>query len=341
MSLLFFDGFDGYDTGTDLTNFGGWLATAEGSLTLSSTVRVGSGKSLQVGYSGTEVLPYKFAADQSTKTVYIGYSFYRSHSGNGTAILYTLDSAKSIQIQVKLNTSNILELRDIGGTVLATGTTVLSLNTHYWLEFKIKIANAGGIFDCKLEGATEFTYSGDTQWRATDSFLYIFWTCNAPMQHYIIDDVYICNSDGSVNNTYLGEQRAELITPESDNTIAWTRFSGATNAASVDDAIGAPDDNSTYVYSSTTAQKDIYNLTTLSNVSTVAGVKLVTRAEKDDANPISFKHGIKSGGTDQQITYALGVGYANFMDIFETSDGASTAFTTTTIDSLLSTIEVV
>lgn len=254
-------------------------------------------------------------------------------------------SVGSSQCTLVLNSANKLELH-LGlhsGTLLATGSTTLADGVFHYIEVKALIANSAGVFEVKIDGVVDATYTGDTQNAANNSVLGVtiggYSGSGTGVPGYY-DDFYILNNIGSTNNTYLGEQRCEIITPTSDSTVAWTRNTGASNFSAVDDAIGAPDDNTTYVSSSTTAQKDEYGLSDLTGVNAVAGVKLITRAEKDDANPLSLKTGIKSGATNQQVTHALGVGYANFIDLFETSDGASTAFTPTTVNSLLSTLEI-
>jgi len=340
MALLFFDGFDQYDANTDLTSFGGW-ATATGNVSTSSTVAFGSGKSLLLSWQVANVLIYTFA-DQAAKTVYAGFRFMRTNATlSGERLLSFIQTGTTEQFTINLNSSAHLEIRaSTGGTVLATGTATLSLNVWNYIEVKGLVANSGGVIEVRVDSVVDATYSGDTQNQATDSVVSIAWHAFATPT-YLIDDLYILNSDGSANNTYLGEQRCEIMAPTSDSSVAWTRNTGASNFAAVDDSVGAPDDDTTYVASSTSTQKDEYGLGDLTGVGAVAGVKLITRAEKDDANPLSFKAGIKSGATDQQITHSLSTGYVNYIDLFETSDGGSTAFTSTTVNSLLSTIEVV
>jgi hypothetical protein len=347
MALLHFDGFDGYDAAADLTNFGGWHTASD--ITFSATVRTGSGKSILLGATNG-ALRGVFAAAQTGKTLYCGFAFNFTSVGGGagtSASLFTLFetiAATNPQLSVKIDkdTSKLQIVR--GSTVLATGTTVLSVGTWRYVEIMMLIHASAGACEVKLDGISEVSVSAvNTSNAATTAVPYFGWgfstTGYAVAGYY--DDMYILNADGAANNTYLGEQRCQIMTPTSDSTVAWTRNTGASNFSAVDDTIGAPDDDTTYVSSSTSTQKDEYGLSDITTVGAVAGVKLVTRAEKDDANPLSFKAGIKSGATDQQITHTLGVGYANFIDLFETSDGASTAFTQTTVNSLLSTIEVV
>jgi len=340
MSLLFFDGFDGYDAAGDMSAYGGWTVPDPAGVSVSSAVRVGTGMCYNTVTTNSSAANYVvLPASQAGKTIFIGFSLKLPSITAGYIFSLTAALGASAQTSLYVNSNNRLEARN-GATVLATGATVLAAGTWHYIEAKILVANSGGIFDVRINGVSEFTSTGDTQAQATNEVL-AYGSITTPILVTSYDDFYILNSDGSANNTYLGEQRIQIITPTSDSTVAFSRNTGASNFSAVDDTVGAPDADTTYVYATTTGTKDEYGLSDLTGVNVVAGVKVITRAEKDDANAKSFKYGIKSGATDQQATVSLGVGYGTYRTIYETSDGAGTAFTATTINSLLSTIEVV
>jgi hypothetical protein len=337
MSLLFFDGFDQYSNGSDLVNYGGW-SLLDTTTTLTTSPRVGTGKYLDCNlWTGTG-LKYTFSSDQSGNTLYIGMAFkvttladnmpFLSISGQCT--IYIVQSGANWKFEARRGT-----------TVLATSSVITYSGTWVYLEFKVLVNTTTGIVELKIDNTTAFTFTGNTQNNGSASVTYILFPNHGNISgHYGLDDLYICNSTGSANNTYRGEQLAEFCIPSGDSTVAWAKNSGTFNYQAVDDPLGAPDDDTTYVYSNTSGQKDEYTLTDLSNVLSVVGVKLITRAEKDNTGALSLKTGIKSGATDQQVTHSLPIGYVNFIDIFETSDGAGTAFTATTVNSLLSTIQI-
>jgi hypothetical protein len=337
MSLLFFDGFDGYDSPTDLTNYGGWYSN-NGAPT-SSIVRVGTGKSMQLGNS-TDRLRYVLPTDHAGKTLYIGFAVYFSNITSSIFVeIYNTFLQRHVYIQI--SSSGNLQVVFSDGTILSTGTTTLLASTWYYIEIKVLIANSGGIIDCVLNGASEFVFSGDTQYQTTNSVGYISFPNYGGITSVYIDDLYILNNDGSVNNTYLGEVLINRLVQTGDSSVAFTRNTGATNYEAIDDMLGAPDDATTYVYATTTGTKDEYTLSNTVSANTIYGVKVNTRAQKDDVNPKSFKNGIKTGATQQDVTHSLGIGYTNYIDIFETSDGGTTLWTPTTLDAAVSTIEVV
>jgi len=338
MSLLFFDGFDGYDSGADLTNFGGWVYNA--GATVSSTVRLGSGKSLNIPWN-VPMIRYA-CADQNGKTVYIGFAFSPISTPSASQLFHIGDASNNLQVSLYLNAGNKLEARNYSNSVLATGVSTVAVGVWYYIELKIKVASSGGIFDCKLGGVSEFTFSGNTQSQGTAAVGAIGWdNVTGVPWNYLLDDVYLCNSDGSINNTYLGEVLCKHLPLIGDTTAGFTRNTGASNYLAVDDLIGSPDDATTYVSATTTGTRDEYTLTNTSGTNAIFGVKVNTRVQKDAANPKSFKHGIKTGANQQDATVSLGIGYSNYQNIYESSDGAGTAWTSGTLDSAVSTIEVV
>jgi len=341
MSLLFFDGFDGYDSGGDLTNFGGWYSANTGAISLlNASPRIGSSKYIHFAGDSNNSAQIAFDNDQAGNTIVKGFAFrLTTRSDASNPFIHILDSSNTTQLQLYINTYNkLVAINPTTGT-LVTGTTTLAYNVWYFLELRIKVASSGGIYDCKLDGTTEFTFTGNTQAQATNSVKIMRF--NSYAIYYDIDDLYILNTLGSSNNTYLGDIRCLQLPLVGDTTAGFTRNTGTANYQVVDDPLGAPDDTTTYVSAATSGTRDECTLTDVSGTNSIFGVKVNTRAQKDTVNAKSFKHGIKTGANQQHATVSLSVGYTNYQNIYETSDGAGTAWTPTTLNAAVSTIEVV
>jgi hypothetical protein len=336
MSLLFFDGFDGYDSSGDLLTANATWFGVSGSI--SSTVRQGTGKSFLTNNYAHSYLQF---SDQAGKTIYIGFALRKPDNINiNILILRSVWNTDSAQCSVRVSDLGYLELRagdSATSTLLATGTIEIVANSFYYIEIGVLVANAGSC-TIKVNGVTDINFTGDTQTQATNSIPYILFG-NAI---FYLDDLYVCNSDGSINNTYLGDVVCEILTPTSDSSIQWTRSTGADSYANVDEAIGAPNDaDYNSALATNTGYRDEYGLSNLSTTAAnVYGVKVNTRAQKSDIGSANFKHGINSGGTRQSVTITPGIGFANHQAIFETSNGAGTAWNTTTVNAALSLIEV-
>ena len=357
MSLIFFDGFDQYNNFQDAVIKGGWsnwnsgAGGAGGYIT--NTVRVGTGAAIILdhaspygGGADAAFLSYQTPTNEYGNTIYCGFALNLPY-GASTYDFFRINAvglgaAAQLRMHVFFITTTTYQLQLYrGATLLATGSSVLHVNSWRYVEFKVLIDPTSGVCECKIDSVVDFSFSGNTCDTGAHEVGGIVFVGNGGFfTGAQIDDFYLCNSLGTFNNTYLGEQRAEIMTPNADNTVAWVRNTGASNFSAVADPIGLPDENTTYVSSSTLNAKDEYDLTNITGITNVAGVKLVTRAERDNISPRTFKHGIKSGSIEQQVVHNLGIDYVNYIDIFETSDGGTTAFTPTTTNSLISTIEV-
>ena len=109
----------------------------------------------------------------------------------------------------------------------------------------------------------------------------------------------------------------ETLAPDGDDTVQFTKSTGATNASNVDDT-GAFNGDTDYNYSSTVGQED---LLTVANPATtpayVFAITLKTEARMDAAGILNLRTKIKSGTT---VTYSsdrlLGTSYVRYYDFF-------------------------
>jgi len=345
MSMLFFDGFDGYDHTNDMENYGGWKDSYVYSTSRMylSTGRNGIGNGLF--FSGANaVYPRVYAAnDQAGKTIYVGFAFKDiSLTGVSGHILsfteiYNENNAQAYMYYDAINKK--LELRLGNNTVLATSSMTMIYNTWYYLEVKFLCDSVSGVFELKINESVVATYTGNTQNKTTSSVQGFFFgdTIITPAAH-AIDDVYILNSDGAINNTYLGDVQCTLTYPSADYSTTFTPTGAVSNYLCVDDALGNPDEDTTYVSSSTVGNIDEYSLPNIV-ASEVHAVKVNTRAMKDDANPRNMKHGIRTGTKANETEYVLGEGYGNYIDVYD-DQGDGTPWDETSFNAARSMIKV-
>ena len=200
-----------------------------------------------------------------------------------------------VQCFLFLNSSNVLEIKR-GTTVLRSGTTTLTEGVWYFIEFKASVHDSTGIMEVRLDGVVEIAkFTGDTKhlndngvithtsiWETASSFKGNF------------DNYYVLNTEGTINNDYLGKIVCEPIAIESDDVTAWTRSAGTTNYENLDDNAGSPNDL-TYVSSSTLNQVDQYDLANIDASIVVNGLKLISRHSKDGIAARSTTMSIESG----------------------------------------------
>lgn len=197
----------------------------------------------------------------------------------------------------------------VGTTIIATSQALFG-GQSYYLEMKVKmntVATANGTYELKINQAVEFTGSGVTtaSGGASDQVDTIQLDFDSSGTGSItVDDLYVLNTAGSVNNTYLGDQVVEEALATSDGPVLnFSIFpsSPTTHFDKIDDpATAAPDDDATYVLSSVAAQKDFWGfgpLTflqgNLNGIQISASLRLTSAGSRN----FHFRHR-NSGGTE-------------------------------------------
>jgi len=169
-------------------------------------------------------------------------------------------------------------------------------------ETHVKIANTGGVIECAIDGVPIFGFTGDTQPASLTTIDNFQWGAAGTIPFYM-DDIAINDTAGLNDNTWCGDGRVLLMTPDADgDTIELTRGgtdSGA-NWSQVDEI--PPNNDTDYVYSTGSGQYDLYQFTSGSLIvpadSTIARVWVEARSRETAADGDSIQLGIKSGGTE-------------------------------------------
>jgi hypothetical protein len=148
----------------------------------------------------------------------------------------------------------------------------------------------------------------------------------------VFDDFYICDTSGSFNNDFLGDARIKAVFPDgAGNYTEWTPSAGS-NYQAVDE--NPPDDDTTYVSSSTPNQRDTYTFGASGlPSSTVKAVVVNMQARKDDGGTREIAGMARSSSTDGvAATQTLASSYANYQGIFETDPNTSAAWGLSAVD---------
>lgn len=232
--------------------------------------------------------------------------------------------------------ATIQAIRDTS-TVLEESTEALSLGVFHYIEVHLKISQTVGIFKVIVNDTVFIDFTGDTQ-GAQSTFTQINFTGAASANDTIIDDIIIMDTSGSINNSLIGDTQIETVYPDGDTAQKDFTPTGAgtTNADRVDDGDAGPDEDTTYVESSTVGHKDLYTMAALAtaNIDQVFAVQAVTRHKKDDAGTRTARNLVKSGTTTSNgasIGLINGV-YEYGSDVVELNPDTSTAWTETTVN---------
>jgi hypothetical protein len=347
MSLIFHDGFDEYSTYADMESIGGWATY--NNPTIVDTFRAVGSKCLRLEGVGSTSSARIFFPNQVGNTVFFGFAYklegngdfdsYAFHFGGGG-----IESA-NYQIYIKWDSGSgnrrFTAYTAEANTLVAQGAIgSVDPAIEHLIQFKVKIAATGGIIEMLIDGTTHFSYTGDVQNSANTALEWVYFAYPAGVRSNYIDDLWICNDQGTINNTYLGNRFSKIIHPTSDDVKQLSVNIGANNFAAIDDLVGSPDGDNTYIFGAIPGDKDTFGLNTITSLGIISGVRLITNARKDSSDARSVKAGIKIGTNEQQVTHTLSETYQAFIDYFETSDGTN-RITQSNIDAIQTTVEVV
>lgn len=333
MTLLFVDGFDHYET-ADLARK--WTSSSNASIA-AGAARYGAGG---LRLSSAAFGAYVSRGFGARASWIVGCAFKVNSFATETVVIGLRD-AGSYQVQLRIQTNGLLRLvRGNDSATLATGSTALSSGSWYYLELKATINDATGSYTVRINGATEFSgSSADTQATGTataDEVVLGYAGAGAGVSaNHDYDDVYVADTTGPPNNDVLGDCRVETLYPSGAGAAAaWTPNGAGSNYDCVDEA--APDDDTTYVSSSTATQKDTYAAGDLSGTpDSIKGVQTVLMVRKDDAGTRTFAAVIRSGGADYDGTSVnVTTDYLCYPEVRETDPATSAAWTASGVNAL-------
>lgn len=327
MTLRFCDSFDHFvtaDIGEKWT-----VAGANSSISAGNGRRSTACLRVANGSSG----PTLTLDSQATWTV--GLAMKLASLPASARVLIAFTDTATAQCDLRLNADGTVSVTR-NGTSLGTSSSALSTGSYFYLEFKVTISDAAGAAEVRVNGSNTGWLnltSVDTKNTANASANGIGILSGASSWASVdVDDLYICDATGSANTGFLGDSRVDSFLPNGNGNSSQMTGSDADstdNYLLVDDT--APDDDSTYVQSSTASQKDTYAFADMTHTpSSIFGVQVNMTAKKDDAGSRSIASVTRSGGSDTNgTTQALSTAYVNYRQIVEQDPNTAAAWTKT------------
>lgn len=248
------------------------------------------------------------------------------------------------QLRVRVNASRQIEVVR-GSTVIETGATVLPANTWFYLEVKATVrTSTNGSYSVRINEVEEVADTGvNTANSGSDGADVFKFVAGASTR---IDDIYILDSTGSVNNDLLGDQTVEGLLPTGDGASTdWTPSTGSTHYVLVDDPATALD-TADYVASSTIGHEDYYELANLSFIQgDINGVAVAVTAALDAVGARTMRARFRnSSGTEYGSATAFTVAgtiASEQLTIFDVNPVSTSAWAVADIDGAQWGVEVV
>jgi hypothetical protein len=236
-------------------------------------------------------------------------------------------------------TGRIRVWRGDTGAVIGTGASSWPNGVFRYVEVKVVFHPTAGSVTVRVDGNADLTLAGINTAPSGNAYAnQVGWreagpSANGPSAD--IDDFYLCDTGGAVNNDFLGDVRVQAVLPAGAGT--YTEWDGVTGSAThwQAQAQNPPDDDASYVSDSlaVAGHRDTYAMGDVTPTSgTVAGVQVSAWARKDDAGVRTLATMVRSGGADAAgATVSLQTGYAFVTQMFETDPGGA-AWTIATVN---------
>lgn len=254
---------------------------------------------------------------------------------NTTSFVYFRDINASVtHVDLGLDAGGRLSFRR-NGTQLGVGTTVLNPLVWYYVEIKFTIHDTTGTATVRLDGVDEIgPLTGlDTRNGSSAVVNQFFWTGIGGIGTglWLMDDLIIMDNvdsgvSGKPNNDFLGDIRVEATFPNGNgNTSDLDGSDGnSTDNYLLVDETGSPDEDTTYVQSTSVGEKDTYAFSNLSAVvaGAIYGLQIVQYARKTEAGTRTVATIARHSGTEEDgDDNGLSTSWQFFFDVREEKPG--------------------
>ena len=348
MALIWCEGFDDLVSGdihtSGIAYEGRWdsfNSYGTGRWSIETGTRTGNGKEL---YCSSTPYAAQFIKDMSGQTTVIVGMAIKCETllSDGGLVHFRDDNTGAQMVGFRVG-GNGLVLADKdtsgwGNSHLCSSTKTLPIGAWAYLEIKVFFSDTVGTIDFRINGENAGSFTGlDTTAGVTTCGQVRFLMGDGTDQPAIyparIDDIYIADTTGSVNNDFLGPIEIVTIMPDGDgSTNAWTPSTGTVNADLVDEIPANGDTD--YVSTATTTNQDLYTYANLDgNTNTVKAVQVSARVRNEGAGSETLKLLARSGTTTgASAAHGFDTTYLTVQDVFEVNPDTSTAWTETTVN---------
>ncbi len=299
MALLFVDGFDHYDPqqldGHNLP----YLARGKASYLATGATRVAgrrpSSFALRLSAGPGGVGGYSKAFGSGRTSFVAGVAVRPEQwnvSGFGPVLLGVVDANSEVFHFLRAGMDGRLELwrRQYGSDARIAGSAV-QIHPRGWshVEFRLTQGTSNGTLDARVNGVLAISLAGRDTVLGGGQLAAAFLGAHdgtEPATQLDFDDFWLCDTAGTINNSFLGDCRVDLLNADG---------AGTNNAFAV---VGAPSgwqavsdsDEASFIRSSALGQRSTFSFSNLPTMSTptVFGAQVVGLARKTDAGSSAF-----------------------------------------------------
>jgi hypothetical protein len=283
-----------------------------------------------LSFNGTSLVTPSFA-NQATWTV--GFAFQNASLGASNVNMPVLNirDATTAQLTLAYNPSTRVFALLRGGTLLGTGTKVTTVGAWYYVEIKGFVDPTLGTVTVKVNTVSDITFGpGNTQVSANNFANNIEFRGPQGIGlggTYFIDDLYILDSTGGLNNDFLGDMKVEGIQVLDAGFYAqWTpnvlQMPNFQSVQVLNDGL--------FNESNTVAQKDAFITSKLNRITgSIAAVQAVYWARNTDSTVHSINSLARIAGVDYPSAAAISItdtAFKAYQNMWEQDPSTSAAW---------------
>lgn len=277
MALLFVESFDHAAAIADLGHTGRWDVTSRPGVVID-----GAGRTDQCIRASDDDCWIARASGGGTE-LYFGFGYQPPSIAAGTKPFFALYDSAGTKVFTLARSGSGLDIS--GGSLTgASASGLLTAGAFHQIEIRCLLADASGRIVVRVNQQTVIDLTGDSKPGAAAAFgdyRLLGDSITSGDQDTRIDDFWICNTSGSVNNTFLGDSRVHCSFPEDSGASSqWVGSDGNStdNYALIDEPATSDAD---YVQATVDGEKDLYVFQDVAalNSQTVRGVQHSVRAQ--------------------------------------------------------------
>lgn len=341
MACRFLDGFDYYST-SDLSRK--YNDVGDVVAIVSSPIRHGLG-----ALRCASAIEYVTKTIDDQATWIIGFGFRIDVISLDNIVFQILD-AGTVQVDLRVNGDGTLELlRNSSSVTGGNSTLTINVNTWYYIEVKVTIANSIGANTCQVRvNGVEYinvTTGQDMQNTANATANGFKFRNNRGSVNVYFDDLYIFDSLTANNNDFAGDSAVDTHLANGNGTTS--DFSGSDgNSVNNFELVDEPDtdDDVTYVESATPGDIDLFDFEDFSlTPQAIDAVQINMVARKDNVGGRTIRSITRPVAANfNGDTKSLSSGsYSNEIQIYDLNPATSLAWTEATFNATEFGIEIV
>jgi len=245
-------------------------------------------------------------------TYIVGFGYYLPHASGvpdtGTAFALRQKGHYESIVGVGFHVASdgtVSAVTGDGSTVIVSSSAgIIQNQTWHYIEMKVYCHPSAGTVDIMVDDSTVASGTGlDTDYATVGSspvFEGVCWRGQNNLLQYQprIDDLYVCDGSGSINNDFLGDCVVRPLYPTSDaGTNDWTPSTGVNHYAVVDDQYW--NDETDYLDTDTDADKEMFGFGTISTGDDIIGITLHSTNRRLSPSSGTLQHIYESNASEQ------------------------------------------